>query len=78
MIRIGWPRTTYDLIHPPSRDLLEILVERYLEREQIEITKRQLRKEKRELARLQKVAPKVDTQLPSECPKAEIDENPSK
>lgn len=61
MIRIGLPRSTYDLIHPPSRETLEILVDRFLEWEQLDIARRRLRKEKREAARLAKVAPKLDT-----------------
>lgn len=65
MIRIGLPQRARDLIHPPSRGALEILVDRYLAEEQLQLARRRLRKEQRKIGKLAKVVPKVDTQVSS-------------
>lgn len=62
--RIGGPRSARDLIHPPSRGALEILVDRYLAEEQLQLARRRLAKERRKLAKAAKVVSNQSVNAP--------------
>jgi hypothetical protein len=64
MIRIGGPHSGRDLAQPPCRQALEVLVDRYLAEEQLQLARRRLRKEQRKLAKAKKLSDILNEAVP--------------